>query len=51
MSEEIVKTTLRLPKLLLKQLKQFALDNDRSVTEVAMEAFKEYLDKHKGKKK
>ncbi len=49
--EEIIKTTLRLPKHLLKQLKQFGLDNDKSVTDIAVEAFKEYLETHKAKKK
>ncbi len=49
--EEITKTTLRLPKRLLKQLKQYGLDNDRSVTDIAIEAFKEYLDRHQGKKR
>ena len=49
--EEIIKTTLRLPKSLLRQLKQNALDHDKSVTDIAIEAFSEYLEKHQGKKK
>ena len=43
----MVKTTLRIPKPLLKQLKQFALDNDLNVTQVAMKAFKDLLNKDK----
>lgn len=49
--EEITKTTLRIPKRLLKQLKQFGLDNDKSVTDIAIEAFKEFLDRHQRKRK
>jgi len=47
MSGEITKTTLRLPKKLVKQLKQFGLDNDKSLTEIAVEAFNEYLARRK----
>ena len=43
--EEVVKTTWRMPKSLLKELKQYALDNDMKVTDVAMQAFKEFLTK------
>ncbi|MEM1963273.1 MAG: hypothetical protein QXN23_06570 [Candidatus Caldarchaeum sp.] len=47
MSEETTKTTLRIPKKLVKQLKQFGLDNDKSLTQIAIEAFNEYLERHK----
>jgi hypothetical protein len=38
-----VKTTWLLPKNLVKQLKQHALDNDTTVTALVMEACTEYL--------
>jgi hypothetical protein len=40
----MVKTTWRMPKPLLKQLKQYALDNDMTLTQVAMKAFDNLLD-------
>jgi predicted transcriptional regulator len=40
---ETAKTTLRLPRELVKELKRVALDSDRSLQEVAREAFEEYL--------
>ena len=43
----MVKTTLRIPKPLLKQLKQYALDNDMNVTLVATKAFSQLLNKDK----
>jgi len=45
--EELAKTTIRLPKQLLKKIKQFGLDHDKSVTEITREAYEEYLDEHK----
>ena len=39
----MVKTTMRIPKTLLKQLKQYGLDNDMTVTQVAMKAFTDLL--------
>jgi predicted transcriptional regulator len=47
MSEEITKTTLRVPKKLVKELKQFGLNNDKSLTEIAVEAFNEYLERRR----
>jgi hypothetical protein len=38
-----VKTTWLLPKNLVKQLKQYALDNDTTVTAVVIEACTEFL--------
>jgi len=38
-----VKTTWLLPKSLVKQLKQFALDNDTTLTAVIIEACTEFL--------
>jgi predicted transcriptional regulator len=40
---ETTKTTLRLPKELVKELKRVALDSDRSLQEIARQAFEEYL--------
>jgi hypothetical protein len=44
MSEkQVVRTTWRLPKSLIKQLKQYALDHDTTMTAIAIEAFQEFL--------
>jgi hypothetical protein len=49
-SEEIkVKTTWLLPKSLVKQLKQYALDNDTTLTATVMVACNEFLVKRKKK--
>jgi len=40
-----VKTTWLLPKILVKQLKQYALDNDTTVTATIVEACTEFLSK------
>ncbi|HXX98806.1 MAG TPA: hypothetical protein VEL11_17050 [Candidatus Bathyarchaeia archaeon] len=42
-----IKTTWRMPKNLIKQMKQYALDHDTTLTKVAIEAFKEYLQRKK----
>jgi hypothetical protein len=42
-----VKTTWLLPKSLVKQLKQYALDNDTTLTGTVMEACNEFLSKRK----
>jgi hypothetical protein len=44
-----VKTTWLLPKSLVKQLKQYALDNDTTLTATVMEACIEFLAKKKKK--
>jgi hypothetical protein len=44
-----VKTTWLLPKSLIKQIKQYALDNDTTSTAVVIEACKELLTKRKKK--
>jgi hypothetical protein len=44
-----VKTTWLLPKSLVKQLKQYALDNDTTLTAIVIEACNEYLTKRKKK--
>jgi len=43
MSSDTTKTTLRLPRELLKELKRLALETDRSLQEIAVEAFEDYL--------
>jgi len=50
MSENIERTTLRLPKPLIRQLKQYALDHDTTMTAIAIEAFQEFLQKKKKEK-
>ena len=42
-----VKTTWLLPKSLVKQLKQYALDNDTTLTATVIEACNEFLAKRK----
>jgi hypothetical protein len=42
-----VKTTWLLPKSLVRQLKQYALDNDSTVTAVIIQACTEFLTKKK----
>jgi hypothetical protein len=44
-----VKTTWLLPKSLVKQIKQYALDNDTTSTAVVIEACNEHLTKRKKK--
>ena len=41
--EKIVKTKFRIPLGLLKDLEQYASDNDLKVSEVVMLAFSEFL--------
>jgi hypothetical protein len=43
----MIKTSWRMPKPLLKQLKQYGLDNDMSLTQVAMKAFNDLLENNK----
>ena len=42
-----VKTTWLLPKSLVKQLKQYALDNDRTLAATVIEACNDFLAKRK----
>jgi hypothetical protein len=44
-----VKTTWLLPKSLVKQLKQYALDNDTTLTATIIQACNEFLAKRKKK--
>jgi len=46
-----VKSTHLLPKVLLKRVKQYALDNDTTVTSIVIEALEMFLTtKERGKK-
>jgi len=47
MADEEVRTTWRMPKSLIKQLKQYALDHDTTLTAIAIEAFQEFLQRKK----
>jgi hypothetical protein len=38
--EEVIKTTWRIPKPLMKQMKQAALDDNITVSQVMIQAFK-----------
>jgi hypothetical protein len=40
----MIKTTWRMPKSLLKQLKLYGLNNDMTLTQVAMKAFNDLLE-------
>jgi predicted DNA-binding protein len=42
MPEDWIQTSLRMPKELLKSLKQLALDTDRSLQDVIVEALQDY---------
>ena len=42
---EVIKMTWRIPKPLMKQMKQVSLDNDTTISQVVIQAFKEFLDK------
>jgi metal-responsive CopG/Arc/MetJ family transcriptional regulator len=51
MSEsEEAKTTFRLPKALLKEVKRYAIDNDTNATEVFKEAIRAYLIQRRNEK-
>lgn len=41
-----IRTTLRLPKDLLKRVKRYALEHDTTITNVTVKAFEEYLSRH-----
>jgi len=43
MIDTMIKTSLRMPKPLLKKLKQYGLDNDLNLQQVALKAFTELL--------
>ena len=45
MSKDEIQTSLRMSKDLLKRLKQYALDNEKSLATVVREACEEFLNK------
>jgi predicted DNA-binding protein len=45
--QEVAKTSLRLPKSLMKRMKLYAIESEKSVTEIVIEACNEYLQKRK----
>ena len=49
-SEVIVKTSVRMPKHIHKQLKQYCLDVEKSEVEVINQAIIEYLGNHSRKR-
>jgi hypothetical protein len=40
---EIVKTTLKIPNNIIKELKHISIDSDKTLTEIIIEAFSDYL--------
>lgn len=48
--KEMTKTTFRLSKSLLREVKHYATDHDMTDTNVFTEALQEYLSKKAGKK-
>jgi hypothetical protein len=46
-TDEETKTTWRMPRELLKDLKRYALENDTNVTAVVLKACREFLAKDK----
>jgi predicted transcriptional regulator len=48
--EEWTKTTFRMPKELLREVKHFAVDNDMTDTEVFVQALKDWMAKEAKKK-
>jgi hypothetical protein len=49
-AEEIVKTSVRLPRSTHKQLKQYCLDAEKTEVETITEAVTEFLRNHSGRK-
>jgi predicted DNA-binding protein len=45
--KEVAKTSLRLPKILMKRMKLYAIESEKSVTEIVIEACDEYLNNRK----
>jgi hypothetical protein len=41
----IIKTTFRLPKPLMKRVRQYGLDAEKTINEIAVEALEDYLKK------
>jgi len=48
--QKMTKTTFRLPKSLLPETQHYAIEQDKTDTEIFNEALREYLGKRAGKK-
>ena len=47
---EIVKTTLKIPNHIIKELKHISIDDNKTLTEIIIEALVYYLKEKRGKK-
>ena len=47
---EIVKTTLKIPNNIVKELKHISIDDNKTLTEIIVEALVYYLEEKRGKK-
>lgn len=47
LADQVAKTSLRLPKSLMKRMKLYAIESEKSVTEIVVDACNEYLQKRK----
>ena len=45
--ERVIKTSFRIPKQLMKNVKRFCVESEMSQTDVITQALEEYLKKHK----
>jgi hypothetical protein len=45
--DKVAKTSLRLPKSLVKRMKLYSIESEKSLTEIMVEACNEYLQKRK----
>jgi len=48
--EDIAKTTLRIPNSILRELKHLSIDDNKTLTEIVVEALTYYLEEKRGKK-
>ena len=46
-NEDIAKTTLRIPNSILRELKHLSIDDNKTLTEIVVEALSEYLERRK----
>lgn len=47
MSDDLIQTSWRMPKSMLKQLKRYGLDNDMNLQQVTNKAFTELIERAK----
>jgi hypothetical protein len=48
--EDIAKTTLRIPNSILRELKHLIIDNNKTLTEIIIEALIYYQEEKRGKR-